>query len=89
MTKRIEKKTVEVERIVSSTTFCDKCGQEIKRSGWGDVFECKFELKTGQNYGYTGNTKSNLMDLCNECGEEALSLLIENGFGFYEEGTSF
>ena len=75
-TKKVIK---EVEVVTEKYTICDKCGKRIEEDIF-DAFECNFTYVVGSCYpeGSCGEEKS--MDICQECADDLVELLIDNGY---------
>ena len=78
-----EKRLTEV--IVSRQTICDKCGNKIEKPDLYNVFECRFDYKTGDVYPEGGLIHNISLDLCQDCGKDAMAILKSSGFKFNEE----
>jgi len=77
----IIKKEMQLKEVVTECyDLCDKCGKKIEKESGDDAFKSIFEYKTGSSYieGEFGELKS--LDLCQDCGELAMNLLLANGF---------
>lgn len=77
-----EKQLKEVE--VENYLVCDKCGNRIQKRSSFDAFECEFSYRTGDIYPEGGDVEEFKLDLCRECGDEAIKLLKDFGFGIQE-----
>ena len=86
--EKIEREMKLVSVIKSSKIICDKCGKEIMLDAY-DAFECKFEYKIGDVYPEGGSVESLNLDLCKNCGKEAIEILKSKGFNFYKEDHDY
>ena len=75
-TKRVMK---EVEVVVEKYTICDKCGCKIETENF-DAFECNFTYVVGSCYPEGGCGEEQSMDICQNCADDLVKLLIANGY---------
>jgi hypothetical protein len=77
----VKKTKKEVQEVVVESYYkCDKCDERISRQDMYDAFECEFMYKTGESYPEGGHGTNILLELCQDCGKEAINLLRDNGF---------
>ena len=60
-------------------TKCDKCGKKIEKDCY-DSFECKFNKKIGASFPDGGSGEEETLDICQECSEILVKLLLDNGY---------
>ena len=79
----VRKEKKEVEVIVEQYNTCDKCNKRIKYESFED-FDCSLTYRSGHSYpeGFFG--KNYHMDICQDCADEFLELLKENGYKLNE-----
>lgn len=88
MRKRLTKKVVkEVEEVIYDHLVCDKCGKVIQEDT-NEVFDFQFKVRIGERYGAEAFWKDYNLDLCKEHANEAMRLLVANGFMITEEEGS-
>jgi hypothetical protein len=69
--------------------LCDKCGKEAignddGMDGMYEVFDFDFDLRIGSHYpGDSFSGDKYRLDLCQTCAEQAMQLLLDNGFKVY------
>ena len=73
------KEVMEVDVTDEVYDICDKCGQKIEVNGY-DAFSCEFERKIGQSFPESANIEIDELELCQECAEDCINLLRENGY---------
>jgi len=78
----------EVEVVVECYDKCDKCGEKIDTELY-ETFEFEFEVRTGESYPSGGYDEKKLLDLCQECSKEAVTLLEQNGFKIRTEDWDY
>ena len=87
--KIITEKTEKLVKVTRTKTIniCDKCGRDIDKVNnscrYRD-FESTFKIESGQSYPGGGYLNTLKLDLCEDCSDEAIYLLRENGFKFQE-----
>lgn len=78
---KIKKKEFKMTEVVTeSFTVCDKCQERITLSDYNDLFKFNLEFVMGFGYPEGDSGKCWELDLCQDCAEEALTLLQRNGF---------
>ena len=78
-----EKQLKEVEVTKESYIECDKCMSKI-RTGAYDAFNCEVIVTTGEAYPESIDTLERSVDLCQNCAEDMIKLLSENGYRINE-----
>lgn len=81
--EKTEKRIVEQEIVIESYTVCDRCNEKIVKNGF-DQFHCRIEYKTGFQYPEGGNGDISTVDLCQDCADDLITLLKENGYRINE-----
>ena len=78
-----QKVVKEVYEVVEQYNVCDKCGKNLDDKEYEDAFSCEFDYTTGYSYNSEERqTESQTLELCENCGEEAMKILSNNGFKF-------
>lgn len=87
--KKTEKVMKEVEEVLEQYTICDKCGKRITKESTYDATDFEFELTEGSKYPEGGSGTKFTLDLCNDCANDSVTLLRENGFKVQEKEWSY
>jgi hypothetical protein len=78
-----EKQVKEVDVVIDSYHICDKCNKKIITESH-DAFEFDLEYRTGTDYPESGSGDKKAMDLCDECADDCIQLLRDNGYRINE-----
>jgi hypothetical protein len=76
---KTEKQMKEVDVTVECHTLCDKCNNKVELDRF-EAFEFKFLNRTGRIFPEGGGGEKQEMDLCQNCADELVELLRENGY---------
>ncbi len=73
------KELQQVEVVTKVDIICDKCNEKVEKSNY-DAFRFDFEVRFGESYpeGVWGDKHE--MDLCQDCTDDLLKLLENNGY---------
>jgi len=78
--KKYELKERKIVEKTLSEVICNKCGEKIFIEIY-NVFDCNIlNIRTGDNYPEGGSGDEFTMELCENCTQDMMKLLQENGY---------
>jgi len=77
--RKTELQTKEVEVTIEDYIVCDKCNKKISNNPY-DAFEFKLEYRKGVAFPEGSGGEKGEMEICNECANDCVKLLEDNGY---------